>query len=160
VHKRPPKPACMTLNLAPMVDVMMCLIIFFLLASKLASEHFPVDLPWAVAAKSVDDTAAGDQVTITVRRAQDTDAMAEYVVTDWDGQRIIERQLQPAEVERLLQARALVAQRTDRPLRCVIRADRQVRYEHVEVVLRACGLAKISHIIFPANKGSEPLEGA
>jgi biopolymer transport protein ExbD len=146
----------MTLNLAPMVDVMMCLIIFFLLASKLASEHFPVDLPWAVAAKDVEESAVGDQVTITVRRAENRDDEAEYVVTDWDGKRIIERSLEPQEVERLLQARAIIAQRNSQAVRCVIRADRNVMYRHVEIVLRACGLARINRIVFSANKGEEP----
>src|SRR5690606_38234353 len=37
--RRIPKPANMTLNLAPMVDVMMCLIIFFLLGSRLVAER-------------------------------------------------------------------------------------------------------------------------
>jgi biopolymer transport protein ExbD len=46
---KPPEPANLDLNLAPMVDVMMCLIIFFLLASKLVqAENYELELPWAV----------------------------------------------------------------------------------------------------------------
>ena len=158
---RPPVPARMTLNLAPMVDVMMCLIIFFLLASKMvAAEHYPVDLPWALAAKEVDASDLGTRVTITVRRAPDCDDEAEYVVVDWDGERIVERVLLPSEVDTLLQARAARAARENQKLRCVIRADRTVMYKHVEVVLRGCGLAKISDVVFTANAGSEPKEPA
>jgi biopolymer transport protein ExbD len=151
----------MTLNLAPMVDVMMCLIIFFLLAAKMvAAEHRPIDLPWAIAAKKVEASDLGTRVTITVRRADEKDDAAEYVVVDWDGQRIVERALQPSELESLLQARAGRAVREGTKLRCVIRADRMVMYKHVEVVLRACGLAQISDVVFTTNAGPEPKEPA
>lgn len=154
--KRPPKPASMILNLAPMVDVMMCLIIFFLLAAKLAGDTTPVDLPWAVTARVVEHGELGNPVRITVRRAGLDDAEAQYLVTDWDGQRVVERTLKPHEIESLLRVRAARARDDQETLRCVIRADREVNYAHVEVVLRACGLAKIGKIVFPANKGEEP----
>ena len=41
-------------------------------------------------------------------------------------------------------------------LRCVIRADQEVMYRHIEVVLRGAGLAKIGKIVFAANSGEEP----
>lgn len=153
--KRPPRPVDMTLNLAPMVDVMMCLIIFFLLASKLvAVENDPIRLPWAVAAQELDPTELGQRVTITVRPAAGGGDGAEYVVADWDGQQVVRRALQPEEVEGLLAARAARAGREGTKLRCVIRADEQVMYKHVEVVLRGCGRAKIADVVFSANKGS------
>ncbi len=159
--KRPPRPVSMTLNLAPMVDVMMCLIIFFLLAAKMvAAEHYPVDLPWAVAAKEVEQSDLGARVTITVRRADGGDERAEYVVADWDGQAVVERVLWPAEIAGLLQARAARAAANNQKLRCVVRADRLVMYKHVEVVLRGCGLAKIADVVFSVNAGLAPEEPA
>lgn len=158
---RPPKPVRMTLNLAPMVDVMMCLIIFFLLASKMvAAEHHPVDLPWAIAARNVEANELGTRVTITVRRARGGDDQAEYVVVDWNGERVVERVLQPGEVDALLQARAARATHENQKLRCVVRADRMVMYKHVETVLRACGLAQIRDVVFSANAGNDPKEPA
>lgn len=158
---KPPQPTGMSLNLAPMVDVMMCLIIFFLLASKLVQfEQHPVDLPWAVAAKEVTSQDLGQRVTINVRPALDgSDQTAEYVVADWDGKRFIERLLQPEEINAILRVRAARAAAAGQELRCVIRADQNVQYQHVETVLRACGLAKISNIVFSANKGIEPESG-
>ena len=161
---RPPQPASMFLNLAPMVDVLMCLIIFFLLASKLVSaEHYPVELPWAVAAREVESQDLGARVTINVRRAADgSDDRAEYVVVDWDGRRVIERVLKTDEIEALLRTRAARAAAQQQEIRCVVRADQDVQYQHVEMVLRACGVTKISNIVFSANKGREPVaqEGA
>jgi biopolymer transport protein ExbD len=158
--KLPPKPASMTLNLAPMVDVLMCLIIFFLLASEMATRETAVNLAWARAAKEVKPSELGQRVTITVRRAGDSDEKAEYVTVDWDGQQIVERVLSPTDLENLLKLRAARAQADKQELRCVIRADQAVMYQHVEVVLRACGLAKVGNIVFTAYKGAGPKEPA
>jgi biopolymer transport protein ExbD len=146
----------MTLNLAPLVDVMMCLIVFFLLASKMvAAELNPVNLAWAMASRPVEPGDLGDRVTVTVRRGLG-DETAEYVVAEWDGTQIVERSLSSAEIERLLVARANSARERSRELRCVVRADRMIRYRHVEGVLRSCGLAKIRNVVFSVNEGAPP----
>jgi biopolymer transport protein ExbD len=152
-----PTPASLTLNLAPMVDVMMCLIIFFLLASRLVeAERYKVDLPWAVAAQEVQGHELGARVTITVRKAGADGHEAEYVVVDWDGEQIIERILQPEDIEALLRARAAHAAADGQEIRCVIQADENVQYQHVETVLRACGVAHIANVVFSANQGLPP----
>ena len=145
-------------NLAPMVDVMMCLIIFFLLASKLVdAQHRPLNLPYARAALEVGRGELGPRVVINVRPSDDDPLRAEYIVEAWDGQNITERVLQPDEINDYLQARADRATVKD-DLRCVIRADQDVAYGHVEVVLRGCGLAKIAKVVFSARSGQEPEE--
>ncbi|MBK9118210.1 MAG: biopolymer transporter ExbD [Phycisphaerales bacterium] len=152
---RPPKPTSMTLNLAPMVDVLMCLIVFFLLAAHIVAAEATVvdvrDLPRALAAQEVDSSDLGNRVTISVRRVADGDEVAEYVVADWDGERIVPRALRPADIEALLKLRATQAVARGATLRCVIRADRMVTYQHVEVVLRACGLAQVRDVVFAAR---------
>ncbi|MFO0840228.1 MAG: biopolymer transporter ExbD [Phycisphaerae bacterium] len=150
---RPPKPTEMTLNLAPMVDVMMCLIIFFLLAGSLVdAEHQAIELPFAVSAEPVERSALGTRVTINVRRAPGAkDGLpAEYVVAGWDGQNIVERLLPPEQIADFLRARAAEAT-PDSPIRCLIRAEQEVSYRDIEVVLRGCGLAKIAKVVFGAN---------
>ena len=158
---RPPKPVGMTLNLAPMVDVMMCLIIFFLLASKLVdAQHRPLNLPYARAALEVGRGELGPRVVINVRPSDRDPLRAEYIVEAWDGQNITERILQPDEIRDYLQARADRAAALNTDLRCVIRADQDVAYGHVEIVLRGCGLAKIAKVVFSARAGQEPEEDA
>ena len=161
---RPPQPASMTLNLAPMVDVLMCLIIFFLLASSLVDrEHLEeVRLPFAIAAKELDKSELGARITINVRKsAESAAAGAEYVVIDWDGRTgsIVERVIEPSALETLLRSRKAQADIAKSKLRCVIRADQDVTYQDVEAVLRACGLAKVSDIVFSAKSGVEPPGG-
>lgn len=154
---RPPKPVAMTLNLAPMVDVMMCLIIFFLLASKLVdAQHRPLNLPYAKAATELERGELGRYVVINVQSNADDPLRADYIVEIWDGKNIAERRLEPPEVEEYLNARAAAARADNAEIRCVIRADRDVCYAHVEVVLRGCGLAGIAKITFSARAGDEP----
>lgn len=155
---KPPKPVGMHLNLAPMVDVMMCLIIFFLLASKLVNAaHKPLELPYAVAAKEVERSELGARVVINVRpKGGGAVGEADFVVNGWDGREITERLLQPTEIEGYLAAAAKQAAGTKETLSCVIRADREVTYKNVETVLVACGKAKITNIVFSAKAGAEP----
>jgi biopolymer transport protein ExbD len=159
---RPPKPAGMILNLAPMVDVMMCLIIFFLLASKLVdAQHRPLNLPYAKAATEIERGELGRRVVINVQARQDDPLRADYIVEAWDGTKITERRLEPDEIEEYLRTRAEAARSTvagdvNDGIRCVIRADQNVCYAHVEVVLRGCGLAKIAKVTFSARAGDEP----
>jgi biopolymer transport protein ExbD len=151
----------MTLNLAPMVDVMMCLIIFFLLASKLVdAQHRPLDLPYAQAATEPSRGELGPRVVINVRPSASNPNWAEYVVQGWDGRSITEHHLEPSEIADFLQTRASHAVACNTVLRCVIRADRNVAYGHVEVVLRGCGLAKIGKVVFSARTGEQPEKGA
>ena len=157
---RPPKPVGMTLNLAPMVDVMMCLIIFFLLGSKIVdAERRPLNLPYAKAALESGPGESGPRVVINVRPAEDDDLQAEYVVMAWDGSKLTERTLDRDEITAYLQGRARMAAERGDKLSCIIRADRDVAYGHVEVVLRGCGLAKIAKVVFSARAGDDPEAG-
>ncbi len=142
----PPTPVRLTLNLAPMVDVMMCLIIFFLLASKLVSAQLrPLRLPEAHASAVGSGEASGEVVINVVPASAGT---VRYVVPLWDGRRIREWALEADALAEHLRVRAERAAKAGQVLRCVIRADRDVRYEDVEVVLRACGLAQIGKVSF------------
>lgn len=154
---RMPKPAAMDLNLAPMVDVMMCLIIFFLIASEIVSAENlkKLVLPDAAAAETVDKSELGWRVTINVLPgSEDGGTPAEYVVGEWDGQQVVQRERTPEELDELLAAHAKRAEQAGQQLRCVIRADREARYAEVEVVMRAAAKAKIANLVFAAEKVS------
>ncbi len=152
----------MELNLAPMVDVMMCLIIFFMLASAMVSaENRPLNLPWALAAKELEKHELGNRVVINVRPAAQNPEATEYVVVRLEpsgagDMALVERVLTAGDVEPFLKASAARAAGAKDELRCVIRGDRDVMYKDIEVVLRGCGMAKIAKIVFSAQEGTEP----
>lgn len=167
--KRPPRPVSMILNLAPMVDVMMCLIIFFLLASKIVvAERQPLSLPTAEAAIKFDHEGLRSRVVVNVRpasaeaqpagSADSPEAVAdavEYIVIDWDGKNIVQRSLTPPEIEPVLRTRAIIARTEKEELACVIRADRSVHYAAVELVMQAAARSGISKLVFSADVAAE-----
>lgn len=152
----------MELNLAPMVDVMMCLIIFFMLASTLVSAENlkEIKIPWAVAAQEIEKKEMGNRVVINIRPDADggpSDFVVAAPTTLKDGTfDIAQRELKPDEVAEFLKGQAAKAGEHLDELRCIIRADENAKYSDVEVVLRGCGLAKIAHIVFSAHAGQEP----
>lgn len=126
----------MELNLAPLVDVMMCLLIFFLLATKMVErESVHIDLPTAAAARDLERKALGTRVVVNV---VETNGQAEYIV---DGQALG----LPALAERL----AIESSRNP-DVTCYLRADRDVAYERVEAVLVECARRKITNVTFAA----------
>lgn len=157
MRSRMPQAVNMTLNLAPMVDVMMCLIIFFLLGTRLVDEqHRWVDLAYAEAAREIERDELGSRVVVNVQPAPEDELAAKYVVHGWDGTSIQEFVFEPDELTRYLKRRAEQARSWDEQLRCVLRVDKRVPYRHVESVLRSCGLAQISRVVFSANAGQDP----
>src|SRR5215468_7497971 len=125
---RLPQATPLGLNLAPMVDVVMCLIIFFMLATKLVQrENSSIDLPAASTAKEKEKRDIGRRVVVNVLRDQaGTDDIARYVIGD-----------RPMTLTQVSQRLASERQR-DAQVRCVIRGDRELAYRHVEAVLLAC----------------------
>src|SRR6185436_7513846 len=82
-HKTPRAAAHIGLNLAPMVDVVMCLIIFFMLATKLVQrENSSIDLPAASTAKEREKRDIGRRVVVNVLPDQSGSDVARYVISD------------------------------------------------------------------------------
>ncbi|QDV90542.1 biopolymer transport protein ExbD [Phycisphaerae bacterium RAS2] len=135
--RRRPEPTALTLNLAPMVDVMMCLLIFFMLATKMVErENVRIDLPAAATAQDAASTEFGNRVVIGI-------------VANELGEPAYQYRGEPAtldEVSRRLKSAGSI----DPELNCVIRADRSLEYRHIEAVMRACADADIRRITFAA----------
>lgn len=138
--KRPPSPTRLMLNLAPMVDVMMCLLIFFMLATKLVErENSRIDLPMAQAAMDAEKQALGNRFVVNIRAG--SSAEPERVIY------LVREEALPLErvADRLRQE-----QEHDPGVNCVIRADRQLPYRHVQALMAACLEAKITNITLGA----------
>lgn len=130
---KPPPATKLTLNLAPMVDVMMCLLIFFMLATKMVEqEHARIDLPVAKDAKEVKRDADSGRFVVNIRRG--SDAKATYMLRE-----------EPVSLEKLVD-RLTQAAKIDPRLACLVRADRSIAYRDVEAVLAGCTRAGIHDI--------------
>ena len=129
-------------NVTPLVDVVMCLIIFFLLAGQMARDNLlAVKLPGVSQGVPLVD-AEGRLIVNLVRRgsldaAPDRDAPALYIGS---------RELSMRDLSAYLYAQR--SQNHD--LQVVLRADSAVPYEFVAPVLASCAKANIGHIHFAA----------
>jgi len=138
--KRPPATTRLGLNLAPMVDVMMCLLIFFMLATKMVErENSRIDLPVAKAAKDAEKQALGSRFVVNIRDAALHGGKgAVYLIS--------EEVVPLADVLQRLETEGQL----DPNVNCVIRADRDLPYKYVQAVMIGCARAKIRNITFGA----------
>lgn len=125
------------LNLAPMVDVMMCLLIFFMMATRMVEQEMSaIDLPAAQSVEQPDYATLDRRFVVNIRRADGPNAGPVYLVK--------ETALPPDE----LMARLEAAHRADPAVHCVVRADRALAFHDVETVLAGCLGIGIEHVSF------------
>jgi len=138
--KLPPRVTPLDLNLAPMVDVMMCLLIFFMLAAQLVErENSVIDLPPAKAAREAEKQDLGSRVVVNVRdRGPQAEPRAVYIVRE-----------DALTLDDLLEVLRREARRNP-AVNCVIRADRTLPYRAVEAVMNGCLKSQIHQVTFSA----------
>lgn len=124
-------------NLTPMIDMVFLLLIFFLVSSEFAKDdakEMPVDLPSASSALPM--TAKPKVIYINVTSK---------------GQFVVDEQLLSSKELESVLARAV----RDNPLgqSAIIRADKQVAYQHVMGAMDACVKTQINYSL--AAKGEE-----
>ena len=138
--KNPPRTTPIALNLAPMVDVTMCLLVFFMVATRMVErENSLIDLPVARAAKDAEKQELGTRFVVNVRDLGVSGGPgAAYVVQ--------EKTVSLSEVL----ARLRAEHRLDPEVNCVIRADRTLPYKFVEAIMIGCAREQIRKITFSA----------
>jgi biopolymer transport protein ExbD len=126
------------INATPLIDVVMCLIVFFLLVGKLSmDQQSGLRLPEAI---SGDTATVGDKLVIVVF-SEGTPAAGSG---GWPAKVMVEeKQITSAESMRML-VQARLTGNTDLPIE--LRGDRRLSYASVEPVLRACGAAGAMNI--------------
>jgi biopolymer transport protein ExbD len=123
------------INMAPMIDMVFLLLIFFMVASHLtALERIPVLLPVADEAKVPKE--ARDRQLVTIRSMDDSGEDAEIFMN-----------LQVVDIERFTTAISNLHEGNE-DLQVYLRADRRVKHKHIKKVMEACANAGIVDIIF------------
>jgi biopolymer transport protein ExbD len=128
-------------NVTPLIDVIMCLIIFFLLCGQFAKEEAKrVTLPVAELGQEIDKTG---QLTINLV-ARDGAGGGEAAPEVFAGAK-------PVSIERL--GVFLRDEQTRNPdLKVMIRADQSLAYSHISPILVACAQANIKSVNFSTRK--------
>jgi biopolymer transport protein ExbD len=117
-----------TFNMAPMIDVVFLLIIFFMLVSTFASaENIPMEIPKPERSLA-ENVKIVDRVVINCRTTQtgsdDESANAVYSIGP----------NRPESLESISN-RLAAAHAANPKLKVIIRADKRLRYEHVRAVM-------------------------
>ena len=123
------------INMAPMIDMVFLLLIFFMVASQLTTmERIPVRLP--VASKAVVPEEARGRQLITIRAEDDAHETATIYMN-----------LQAVDIQRFSTAIAEMHEENEK-LQVYLRADRFVRHRYIKEVMTACADVGIVDIIF------------
>lgn len=136
-------------NLAPVVDVTMSLLIFFLLTTRMVERESStrIDLPVARSAQDTDRQDLGNRFVVNIRDARDEGGTGvEYVVD--------EKIMSLADVlNRLTEEK-----RHEPNVNCIIRGDRTLPFEYVQQVMVGCGRIGVTKVTFsavPRGNGGE-----
>lgn len=123
------------INMAPMIDMVFLLLIFFMVASQLASmERVPVLLP--VADKSKVPEEARDRQLITIRPADESAEQAEIFM----NLQMVDLDTFTAKIGNLYAA--------NENLKVYLRADKRVKYKYIKEIMNACASVGIVDVIF------------
>lgn len=122
-------------NMAPMIDMVFLLLIFFMVASHMSKmDRTPVELP--VADKStVPENARGRQL-ITIRSADTTGEEVDILMN-----------LNQVEVDQIAPM-VRQALENDADTKVYLRADRYAKHKHVKEVMAACAEGGVVDVIF------------
>ena len=143
-------PGAEPINVTPLIDVVMCLIIFFLIVGKLAAnEKARVQLPGSSIGQ-----VAERQDAVVVSVARDTTNPARPVALISidgelvkDGEELVRRLQTRLEIQARLAAR--ITREEPQPIsrgKVTVRADKDLPYEAVEPVLTACAKLGINRV--------------
>ena len=113
--------ALVALNLTALIDVVLLLLIYFMVASRLNEEERMMDIPLPSAANAMPMTAEPNEMVVNI------DESGRFVVND--------QEVKPAELDALIQRSVI-----DNPLRpaVIIRADRRVPLQTPISVMDVC----------------------
>lgn len=113
--------ALVALNLTAMIDVVLLLLIYFMVASRLSEDERALDIPLPSAANAMPMTAEPSELVVNI------DQSGTFVVND--------QEISPADLDSLI-TRSVV----DNPLRpaVIIRADRRVPIQSPVSVMDVC----------------------
>jgi biopolymer transport protein ExbD len=128
-------------NVTPLIDIVMCMIIFFMLVARIGINvgAEPMEIPATVLGERISDI--GNTLTLNVRRgAMDRPQVSALV----DGE---VRELQLAEEGGLVDVLKALRLKNDR-FEVIIRGERDMPYASLEPVLLACTQANVTRVHF------------
>ncbi len=157
-------------NVTPLIDVVMCLIIFFMLVAKIGvtTGAEAMDLPFSYLGKSIDDMGntltlnilpKGDMERIKAKVESERIAATDFQVTALVNDVKKDLPIQVGDTNPTHPLREVLIQMKARykdQFKVIIRADADLPFTLVEPTLVECANAGAMNIFFTTQKGEEP----
>jgi len=124
------------INMAPMIDMVFLLLIFFMVASKLAQmERVPVELPVADKSKVPDETPHRQMISILPAKEGADQAQIFMNLETIDNLEDFATKIG-----------AMYA--ANENMKVYMRADKDVKYKHIKQIMDACSGVGIADVVF------------
>jgi biopolymer transport protein ExbD len=134
-------------NVTPLIDIVMCLIIFFMLVAKIGvtdGSDKSIDIPYSQFGKELKDH--GNMLTLNVRQRNDEgEPLVTGLVEGATGGKPIEIQLQEGNRFPLREILKKLSKSNDK-FGIIIRAEKEATYQTIVPVLTTCMEANVKNI--------------
>jgi len=143
-------------NVTPLIDIVMCLIIFFMLVAKIGigTGAEPMDLPETILGQKIEDL--GNTLTLNVHRGAEGMPRVTYLPKNQQANREIKLvENAGGKVHRPLLEVLQAARRNNEQFKVIIRAQKDLGYEYIEPILQTCAAADLNNINFTTAQVSE-----
>jgi biopolymer transport protein ExbD len=140
-------------NVTPLIDVIMCLIIFFMLVAKIGvtTGAEEVDIPATFIGAKIDDMS--NTYTLNIRADQQTSPDDVFVKALNADNQLGTLETATSDTQQNQVANVLKKFKADKPeLKVIIRADANMEWQYVSPVLDACNEAGIRNIAYDTKQ--------
>ena len=149
-------------NVTPLIDVVMCLIIFFMLVAKIGVStgiDNKIDAPTTYLGKSITDL--GNSLALNLYNKPGTDEP--QILVDLKGQRQKELKIQENRggktVFPLQEVLRDMKKERGEKFNVIINAEKSMRYAQVQLVLQECAAAQVSNLNFATKQEKQVVPG-
>ena len=138
-------------NVTPLIDVVMCLIIFYMLVAKIGvntGQDAKIELPISLQGNFIKDM--GNTVTLNVARPSTGDEPLVTVLDPSNGQMVDLKIMDGAKRPLVAFLKLLKGQNND--FKVIIRGDQNLEYRFLEPVLVTCSEAAVKNVNFATRQ--------
>ena len=149
-------------NVTPLIDVVMCLIVFFMLVAKIGVStgiDTKIDAPSTYLGVKITDL--GNALALNLYPKPGTDEPQVLVNPDGQGQKEIKfqemrggKQVHP--IREVLEA---MKKERGEQFKVIVNADKNMKYAAMQLVLQECALAGVTNVNFASKPEGRPVPG-
>jgi biopolymer transport protein ExbD len=152
-----------TVNVTPLIDVVMCLIVFFMLVAKIGVStgiDKNIDTPKAYLGVSITDLGN----TLALNLYPKLGANEPQVIVDLKGSgpkelRFMDKDASGKTTRPLREVLEALVKERGTNFKVIINASKEMRWRDLQLVMQECTLAGATNVNFAAKKDAQPVPG-